>query len=133
MHVRSLGLLIVSLATASAADVRVVEEIVAKVNGDIITRTELEHTRQSIEAELRQQGLSGQKLREAADQRAKDALRDQIDQLLLVQKGKDLNINVDPDVTRRIARSSCRARLWIPTSSTSGFTSRPGCPSRTSS
>ncbi|HZT28677.1 MAG TPA: peptidylprolyl isomerase [Bryobacteraceae bacterium] len=114
MHVRSLGLLIVSLATASAADVRVVEEIVAKVNGDIITRTELEHTRQSIEAELRQQGLSGQKLREAADQRAKDALRDQIDQLLLVQKGKDLNINVDPDVTRRIAEIQLQSKIVDP-------------------
>src|SRR5579883_767111 len=114
MHVRSLGLLIVSLATASAADVRVVEEIVAKVNGDIITRTELEHTRQSIEAELRQQGLSGQKLREAADQRAKDALRDRIDQLLLVQKGKDLNINVDPEVSKYVAQLQLDAKIAEP-------------------
>ena len=32
-----------------AADIRVVEEIVAKVNGDIITRGELEQQRKEIE------------------------------------------------------------------------------------
>ncbi len=85
-----------------AADVHVVEEIVAKVNGDIITRTELEHTRQEIEAGLRQQGLSGAALEKAVKERSSDALRDQIDQLLLVQKGKDLNINVDPEWRREI-------------------------------
>src|SRR5579862_326565 len=100
MYLRFFGLLVVSLTTASAADVRVVEEIVAKINGDIITRTELERSRESFDAEYRQQGLSGQKLKEAVNQREQDALRDQIDQLLLVQKAKDLNINVDPDVTK---------------------------------
>jgi peptidyl-prolyl cis-trans isomerase SurA len=82
---------------------RVVEEIVAKVNSEIITRGELAKQRLAIEAELQQQGLSGPALQDAANKRAADALRDQIDQLLLVQKGKELNINVDADVNRRIA------------------------------
>ena len=83
--------------------VKVVEEIAAKVNGDIITRGELEKKRMESEAEARRQGLSGQRLTEAVKEYAANALRDEIDQLLLVQKGKDLNINVDNDVTRRIA------------------------------
>src|SRR5437016_630761 len=93
------------LAAADRPDpqTRVVEEIVAKVNSEIITRGELAKQRVAIEAELQQQGLSGPALQDAANKRAADALRDQIDQLLLVQKGKELNINVDADVNRRIA------------------------------
>src|SRR6266496_1311983 len=88
-----------AMATCTfAADVRVVEEIVAKVNGDIITRGELERSRQQLTEELQQSGLNGSKLQTALKEKENDVLRDQIDQLLLVQKGKDLNINVDPDV-----------------------------------
>jgi parvulin-like peptidyl-prolyl isomerase len=83
--------------------VRTVEEIVAKVNGEIITRSELEKQRATIEADLRQQGLGGQALEAAANKKAADDLRDHIDQLLLVQKGKELNVNVDSDVNRRMA------------------------------
>jgi parvulin-like peptidyl-prolyl isomerase len=43
-------------------------------------------------------------LEQAVNKAAADALRDQIDQLLLVQKGAELNINVDTDVNRRIAQ-----------------------------
>lgn len=103
-----------SVAAAAAADVRVVEEIVAKVNGDIITRSEIERSRQTLEMELRQQGLKGQQLTEAVKEHENDALRDQIDQLLLVQKGKDLNINVDPDVTRRLAEIQVQSKIADP-------------------
>jgi peptidyl-prolyl cis-trans isomerase SurA len=86
-----------------AADVHVVEEIVAKINGDIITRGDLDTARRETAARLQQQGASGQALEKALKDEEKDTLRDQIDTLLLVQHGKDLNINVDSDVTKRIA------------------------------
>lgn len=82
----------------------VVEEIVAKVNGQIITRGELDKERQEVEAQFRQQGLIGQPLEEAVKHRMADALRDHIDMLLLQQKGKELGINVDADVTRKMAQ-----------------------------
>jgi peptidyl-prolyl cis-trans isomerase SurA len=92
------------VSVVQAADVRVIEEIVAKVNNDIITRGELEKTRAQLEVEIRsQKGLSGAELDKEVRQHQADALRDQIDQLLLVQKGKDVGIKVDPDVTRRLA------------------------------
>ena len=94
--------------------IRTVEEIVAKVNGEIITRGELTKQRLAIEAELQQQGLLGIALQQAADRRAADALRDQIDQLLLVQKGKELNINVDADVNRRIAEIQSQSKVADP-------------------
>jgi len=49
-------------AATETPEIKVVEEIVAKVNGNIITRGELEKTRASIEAELRKEGKSGDEL-----------------------------------------------------------------------
>src|SRR5580704_2437091 len=95
-------------------DTRVVEEIVAKVNGEIITRGELDKQRLVIEAELRQQGLLGSALDQAAAKKVADGLRDQVDQLLLVQKGKELSINVDADVNRRIAEIQSGSKVSDP-------------------
>jgi parvulin-like peptidyl-prolyl isomerase len=97
-----------------AADVALVEEIIAKVNGDIVTRSEVERSRKMLEAEVRQQGLSGARLKDAIEQRSKDALRDRIDQLLLVQKGKELNINVDPEVSKFLARLQAESKIADP-------------------
>jgi parvulin-like peptidyl-prolyl isomerase len=92
----------------------VVEEIAAKVNGDIITRGELEKKRLEIEAEAKRQGLTGQRLAEAVNEVAANALRDEIDQLLLVQKGKDLAISVDGEVTRELADIQVRSKITDP-------------------
>jgi len=107
-------LLAASMSGAAAADVHIVEEIVAKVNNDIITRGELARTRQEIEAELRQQGLAGPKLTDAVRVKGADALRDQIDQLLLVQKAKDLNIDVNAEITKRLAAMQVQSKISDP-------------------
>jgi peptidyl-prolyl cis-trans isomerase SurA len=103
-----------ALPLVSAADVRVVEEIVAKVNGDIVTRGELAHQRQMLEQQLRSEGVTGARLQDEIKQREKDTLRDQIDQLLLVQRGKDLNIKIDADVTRRLADIQVQSKITDP-------------------
>jgi parvulin-like peptidyl-prolyl isomerase len=106
---------VASLAVGFAADnVKVVEEIAAKVNGDIITRGELAKKRQDIEAEAKRQGLTGARLKQAVDEVVANALRDEIDTLLLVQKGKDLNINVDAEVTRRLAEIQVQQKISDP-------------------
>ena len=48
MHFRLCAGVFALVSIGLASDVRVVEEIVAKVNGDIITRGELERTRQEL-------------------------------------------------------------------------------------
>lgn len=107
-------LMAAALPLAVAADVRVVEEIAAKVNGDIITRGELEQQRKDLERTLRGEGMAGTKLQDALKEYTSNALRDQIDQLLLVQKAKDLNISVDPEVTRELADIQVRAKISDP-------------------
>jgi len=103
-------LMAAALPLAFAADVKVVEEIAAKVNGEIITRGELEQSRKEIEQGLRGEGLTGAKLQDAVKQYTSNSLRDQIDQLLLVQKAKDLSIKVDSEVTRQLADIQVQAR-----------------------
>src|SRR5258708_2932122 len=96
-------LLWLSVTGAFAAEVKVIEQIVAKVNGDIITRGELEHSRLALEAELKQQGAPAAKMQELLKEKEGDALRDQIDQLLLVQKAKELSIDVTAEVKKEMA------------------------------
>jgi peptidyl-prolyl cis-trans isomerase SurA len=108
-----------ALGMAAAADVKpdvkTVEEIVAKVNGDIITRGELDERQHEIELTLRdQQHLNGPQLTKAVTDAAKDMLRDKIDELLLVQKAKDNQINVDSDVSRRMADIQVTSKISDP-------------------
>ena len=106
--------LAVSFAADNNINVKVVEEIAAKVNGDIITRGDLEKKRLELEAEAKRQGLTGVRLQEAVKEAHADVLRKEIDTLLLVQKGKDLNISVDADVTRRLAEIQVQQKISDP-------------------
>jgi len=101
-------------AAALAADVKVVEQIVAKINNEIITQGELERTRHQFEAELKRQGLSGERLQQALKEAENNFLRDRIDQLLLVQKGKDLNINVDSEVSKYLGELQLQFKISDP-------------------
>jgi len=87
------------LIPTSPADT-VVEEIVARVNNEIITRTEYIRSRDQLKQEVLQQDASNAD-RDFND-RQKDVLRDLIDQQLLLQKGKDLGITGDTELVKRL-------------------------------
>lgn len=87
-----------------AADVKVMEQIVAKINGEIITRTEIDRMTKALYEAAKEQKVPPADIEKMVRERSKDLLREKIDQMLLVQKGKELSINVDPDVTKQIAR-----------------------------
>jgi parvulin-like peptidyl-prolyl isomerase len=109
------GFLILAIAvSAVAADVKIVEEIIAKINGEVITSSEMENTRHLLAMELKQQGFAGDRLQQALQEHEKDALRNQIDQLLLVQKGKELNINIDTDVSKKMAQIQLEQKIADP-------------------
>src|SRR5882672_5395921 len=107
-------LLLLAGAAMVAADVKVIEQIVAKVNGDIITRGELERSRQVLEAELKQQNAPPAKMKELLKEKEADALRDQVDQLLLVQKAKEMSISVDAEVTKELADIQLQNKITDP-------------------
>jgi peptidyl-prolyl cis-trans isomerase SurA len=81
------------------------------VNGDIVSQDEIAQTSRQLTQELKAQGANGSQLQQALDEREKDILRDRIDQLLLVQKGKELNINVDSEVSKYVASVQRQSRI----------------------
>jgi len=112
MGIRSLVLLaFVAAGIALASDVKVVEQIVAKVNGEIVTSSELTHYSKLLQDSLRQQGLTGERLENELKAREKDILRDRIDNLLMVQQAKQLDINVDSDVSKRLAEIQRQSKI----------------------
>ncbi len=97
---------------AFAADVRIVEEIAVKVNGDIITRGDLaDKQRQTAEYLQREEHLTGAALQQALTAQSKDMLRSMIDERLLVQKAKELDIKVEGEVNRRMAELQVMSKL----------------------
>jgi parvulin-like peptidyl-prolyl isomerase len=86
--------------TLVGADVQVVDQVVARVNGDIVSQDELNRSSREVLGQLRTDGETGAKLEQDYQDRQKNILRDRIDELLLVQKANDLNIKVDAEVTK---------------------------------
>jgi peptidyl-prolyl cis-trans isomerase SurA len=87
------------LPCLSPADT-VVEEIIARVNNEIVTRSEYVRSRDQLKQEVQQQDPANADRDFAEKQR--DVLRDLIDQQLLLQKGKDLGINGDTELIKRL-------------------------------
>jgi len=82
------------------ASAQVVEEIIARVNDQIITKSELARSKDQLREEVKQQDSNN------ADKlytdKEKDVLRDLIDQQLLLEKGKDLGISADTDLIKQL-------------------------------
>jgi len=87
------------LPSLSPADT-VVEEIIARVNNEIVTRTEYVRSRDQLKQEVQQQDPANADRAFAEKQR--DVLRDLIDQQLLLQKGKDMGITGDTELVKRL-------------------------------
>jgi peptidyl-prolyl cis-trans isomerase SurA len=95
----------VKKAPVSAEGGKVVEEIVARVNNEVITRSELDHSIATAEEDAKadcQNRCTPEQLKTLTEDRQKNALRELIDQSLLVQRAKDMSISVEPDVIKQL-------------------------------
>src|SRR5262249_30024577 len=82
------------------ASAQVVEEIIARVNDQIVTKSEIARSKDQLRDEAKQQDANNaDKL--YAD-KEKDVLRDLIDQQLLLEKGKDLGITADTELIKKL-------------------------------
>ncbi len=77
---------------------QVVEDVIVRVNDQIITRSELQRSEEQMVQEAQQNNTPAAEL--AAHQH--DLLRDMIDQQLLLSKGKELGISGDAETLRRL-------------------------------
>ncbi|MGD0570028.1 MAG: peptidylprolyl isomerase [Candidatus Sulfotelmatobacter sp.] len=79
---------------------QVVEEIIARVNNQIITLSEFQREKDQLRDDVKQQdAANADKL---YSEREKDVLRGLIDQQLLLEKGKDLGITGDTELIKRL-------------------------------
>ena len=85
-------------ATPITPDGTVVEDVIARVNDQIITRSEFERAEQQLMQEAHQENVPESE----ADAKLHDLLRDMIDQQLLLSKGKELGITGDAETMRRL-------------------------------
>jgi peptidyl-prolyl cis-trans isomerase SurA len=91
---------LIALPGVLRADETVIEEIVARVNNQIITQSEYLRGKEELRKEAQQQDpVNADKL---VAERDKDVLRDLIDQQLLLEKGKDLGITAETDVVKKL-------------------------------
>jgi peptidyl-prolyl cis-trans isomerase SurA len=91
----------------------VVEEVVARVNNDVITQEDLAKARDAVQGEVQEEcrGCTPEQIQQQVATKDKNVLRDLIDQSLLVQRAKDDAINVDADVVKRLDAIRQQAKL----------------------
>ncbi len=93
-------ILMASACLPALAAGQVVEEIVTRVNSQIITRSEFLRSKDQLRDDVKQQDPANADKLYA--EREKDVLRDLVDQQLLLGKGKDLGITGDTDLIKRL-------------------------------
>lgn len=76
----------------------VVEDIIARVNDQIITRSDFNRAQKELDDEARQHGATMQQISEGH----KDLLRNLIDQQLWLSKGKELGITGETELVNRL-------------------------------
>jgi peptidyl-prolyl cis-trans isomerase SurA len=107
---KKLSLVPIVLACLPAlATGQVVEEIIARVNNQIITRSEFERSKDQLKDEVKQQDPKDPD--KAYAEREKDILRDLIDQQLLLDKGKDLGITGDTELIKELDKMRKEMKL----------------------
>jgi parvulin-like peptidyl-prolyl isomerase len=88
-------------AAQPAPKTEILEQILVKVNGDIITKTDLE-ARQVGALRQRTQQLSDDELKKAIAELTPDLLVDAVDEILLLQRGKELGYKVTDEQFKRV-------------------------------
>ncbi|MEK6325373.1 MAG: SurA N-terminal domain-containing protein [Acidobacteriota bacterium] len=99
-----IGLVLALAATARAQEPDLINGIVARVNNDIITLADYQNALRDFREELGRQmsGKSEAEVKAEYERMKPTVLNFMIDDLLLEQKAKELNIDVETDVNQRM-------------------------------
>jgi len=102
MKTKALAVAILSLAVAGSLRAEIIEQILVKVNGEIFTKSDLEQ--RQVQA-LRQKGQAidlksdpnNVQLRKALDEITPQIIVDAVDEMLIVQRGKELGYKLSDE------------------------------------
>jgi peptidyl-prolyl cis-trans isomerase SurA len=116
-------------SAVSSESGKVVEEIVARVNNEVITRSEFDHAKVTSAEEAKsdcQNRCTPEQLSARIEDLQKNTLRDLIDQALLVQRAKDMGISVEPDVIKQLDQIRIENKLPSMEALEQAVSSQPG-------
>lgn len=99
---------------ASAQDAVVLDEIVAKVNNEIITLTDLNKELNSLRAALRDEFRNPETLEREFEARKREVLRTMIENKMMLQKADELGLAANVDVEVAAALEEMRKQSGIP-------------------
>jgi peptidyl-prolyl cis-trans isomerase SurA len=108
---------------------KTVEEIIARVNNEIITLSEYEKARGTAEENAKQDcrgRCTPEQLQAAIADGQKNTLRELIDQSLLVQRGKDMGLNVEAEVIKQLDQIRIQNKLDSMEALEKAVSSEPG-------
>ena len=94
-----------------AADSTIVEEIIAQVNDHPVLLSDYKRSLEALRQDLSQES-KGLDLEAKVNEKVKDALRDLIDQQLLVQQASEAGINAEAEVVKRL--DAIRLQMKLP-------------------
>ena len=90
----ALGAGVVLAASPSA---EVIEQVIVKVNGDILTKSDLEGREAAAIRQRGQQNLTDEELKKAVNEITPQVLVDTVDEMLILQRGRDLGYRLSDD------------------------------------
>jgi len=114
---------------ATTSEGKVVEEIVARVNNEVITRSEFEHSKVTAAEDAKndcQNRCTPEQLNSRIEDLQKYALRDLIDQSLLVQRAKDMGISGEPEVIKQLDQIRIENKLTSMEALEQAVSAQPG-------
>jgi parvulin-like peptidyl-prolyl isomerase len=93
-------------AVAQEGEPVVIDSVIAQVNGDVVMLSTLKRESQQAVEAFKQQGLDEAKATEEVNRHRPELIASLINEMLLVQKGKELNLteDVEAEVNREMAR-----------------------------
>jgi peptidyl-prolyl cis-trans isomerase SurA len=100
----SLAILVGPVRLGAQSKGTVIEEIIARVNNQVITLSDYQKADQTLHQEISQdcQNCPAPKIEAEYKDRQKDLLRDLIDQQLLAERAKDMGISVETELIKRL-------------------------------
>jgi parvulin-like peptidyl-prolyl isomerase len=91
-------------ARAQEGEAKIVDAVVARVNGAVILKSAYERAQQELLDDLKQRGLKDAELEKQFNEIKPMILDQLIDSELLVQRGKELSLDVEPQVNQQLLR-----------------------------
>ena len=87
------AILINAVAVPGVFAQKTLEQIVARVNNDIILQSEYDSEKKNRREQFQQNGMTGAQLEQAVEADNKNIMRDLIDKALLLQQAKEMGMS----------------------------------------